>query len=92
MNTTKLSTMMRRSGKIYSTLMMLVFLMRSFQFVTAIGQRQSFLYNSTTTTTPKKGTGEELNANIQRYLGTRRRLRHDGLVRWFMEYPVPSQY
>lgn len=32
-------------------------------------------------------TAKELDGIMKGYFGTERRLRHDGLVRWFMEYP-----
>lgn len=35
-------------------------------------------------------TAEELDGILKGYLGTERQLRHDGLVRWFMEYPPAS--
>ena len=38
------------------------------------------------TFTFKKDIGQKL----KRYLGTERRLLHDRLVRWFMEYPPPE--
>ena len=39
---------------------------------------------------PNVTTTAELRTILKHYIGTRRRIQHDGLVRWFMEYPPPK--
>ena len=53
----------------------------------------SQLFDSENKTTASNVTSSlgEINEAIQRYRGTARPLRHDGLVRWFMEYPPPPE-
>lgn len=53
-------------------------------------QQQELESSSVSSSTTVITTVDELIAKVKRYVGIVHTIRHDGLVRWFMEYPPPT--